>query len=78
MEHTLEKIISKPSDYLMCKSCGHINWYENKECVQCGDKIKHKKTVTKAEMEEWADEEEDFWKQQGYELEEMYLIKYDV
>jgi len=36
MQHTLAKIFGKPNDYKICKKCGALNWYENKECINCG------------------------------------------
>lgn len=32
MERDLWSIMSKPSDYKICTTCGAINWYENEEC----------------------------------------------
>ena len=37
MEQMIENIKSKPNDYKLCKFCNHINWYENEECVSCGE-----------------------------------------
>ena len=36
MEAQLMQIQAKPQDYKVCRACGRINWYENKECVECG------------------------------------------
>ena len=36
MEAQLMQIQAKPQDYKVCRACGRINWYENKECIECG------------------------------------------
>ncbi len=36
MRHTLNRIVGKPDDYIKCKSCISLNWYENGNCVACG------------------------------------------
>lgn len=35
MYHTYGRIIAKPTDYHLCKMCQSINWYENKQCINC-------------------------------------------
>lgn len=35
MEHSIERIAGKPSDYKYCNECGRINWYENTNCISC-------------------------------------------
>jgi len=35
MQHNVDSILTKPDDYKLCKSCGVINWYENKQCHAC-------------------------------------------
>ena len=36
MRHTVDRMLSKPSDYKICMECGTWNWYENDECIRCG------------------------------------------
>ena len=36
MHVPIAKIVSSPNDFVVCKGCGAINWYENEHCVQCG------------------------------------------
>lgn len=44
MRHSLDRIINKPTDYVICQvtnddgtpNCDSINWYENEACVGCG------------------------------------------
>ena len=49
MEHMVSVIVSKPSDYKKCKSCGKVNWYEREECVNCPSKEFSKWTEKDAE-----------------------------
>jgi len=37
MYHTIGYIEGKISDFKICKDCSEINWYENKECHNCGN-----------------------------------------
>lgn len=35
MHHSIERILSKPTDYKICWGCQSVNWYENVHCVNC-------------------------------------------
>lgn len=37
MHHSLDRIYSKPTDYILCadKECRSLNWYENDTCLVC-------------------------------------------
>ncbi len=78
MEHTLEKIAAKPSDYTICKVCGRLNWYENTECVDTdcsSDILIHEANL----FQEWIDNEYNFWlNEEGYMEEEADEIFYDI
>jgi ribosomal protein L40E len=38
MEMSLSQILMKATDYKVCKQCNTVNWYENKQCIDCGEK----------------------------------------
>ena len=79
MEHTYEKILSKPSDYRMCNSCGTVNWYDNILCVICGEQTLSKKTMSNDEMHHFLEEEKDFYvEEEGYDEDEIWNIKLEV
>jgi len=65
MEHALAKIVVKPSDYKLCKECGAINWYENGECINCGEKLGNE-AMTEEEMKRFEKREYGFWKKEGW------------
>lgn len=54
MYHTLDYIQSKPSDFKICKKCGCINWYENKECHLCKSSNWYKRIY---DVNKWIEEE---------------------
>ena len=35
MEQQLANILVKATDYKVCLNCFKINWYENKNCIEC-------------------------------------------
>jgi hypothetical protein len=80
MEHTLDKIISKPSDYKLCPLCGNVNWYENEDCYFCGDgDLRITDTMTREEMDDWWKDEYEFWKiEEVYDDEEIFNIKKEI
>ena len=65
MRHTVDRMISKPSDYKRCERCGCWNWYENLECINCGSNKFRKVTDRDVEGLKKAFE--------GYILEELEL-----
>ena len=44
MEYSITQIAGKPNDFKYCNVCGHINWYENKNCIGCNKKKFNKMT----------------------------------
>ena len=36
MKNTFGYIKSRPDDFKVCKDCLAINWYGNKDCLECG------------------------------------------
>jgi hypothetical protein len=79
MEHSLEKIISKPSDYKICTSCGNLNWYENEECIICGDDLELSELMDNEMMDDWFEEEKEFWMNvEDYTEEEVYGVIREV
>lgn len=34
MHHRIDRVLSKPDDYKICRACGNINWYENNFCKE--------------------------------------------
>lgn len=51
MKHTLDYILSKPTDFKQCVNCGAFNWYENEDCVTCYDEPKQFKDITKQDVQ---------------------------
>ena len=78
MEHTLGKMINRPSDYIQCNGCNSPVWYEHDECSRCGEKITTKKIMTKKEMNIFVEEEVSYYKEEGYSEEEIFSLLYDV
>ena len=76
MQHELEKIVMKPSDYKVCK-CGSINWYENDVCVST-DCVEDQFDVSEEAVQKWIDNEYRFWKEEGYSEEEVDLILIEI
>ena len=89
MEHILSNIDLKPSDYIVCQTCNKLNWYENTECSNCGDKTfgyfycnlilfqnGDKKTLKsfKNEVVNWIKKEYNFWKNENYSKKEINSI----
>jgi len=65
MHRTLSQLLSdaKKGDLKSCSKCKKINWYENENCVNCGN-TKFKKNDKKIVAEIQSDYK--FWKGQGY------------
>ena len=63
MESALSVIACKQNDYLICAACKKVNWYENTECVDCGEKLKPHPDYKVAE---WVEDEYEFWADEGY------------
>lgn len=53
---SLEYIKSKPGDFKICDD-GHLNWYENEECFNCGSK---KFSNEIREIKSWIEQEIEF------------------
>jgi len=76
MQHSLNKIISKPADYIKCK-CSQINWYENSRCIVCNSKLP-KQVMSDNDMLKFEKVELDSWSENGYSEKEALTIKYDI
>jgi len=76
MESQLMQIQAKPSDYKICRFCNKINWYENENCVQCGEYnkfwISENKVIDAIELE-YA-----FWIKEQLTEEEIDTLKLEV
>lgn len=77
MQHSLDKISNKPSDYTKCKSCGKLNWYESPNCCQCGESLDGH-CLTDDEMMEFLDAELDYWTAEGFSIDEALNVDYDI
>lgn len=42
IHQTIGRIAGKVNDYIICKYCKSINWYENEECISCELSFKDK------------------------------------
>ena len=51
---TLKQINEDKQDFKVCTKCGHICYYQNKECVECEGKQFHK--ITEIEISECLEE----------------------
>lgn len=81
MEHTISKIISKPSDYKICPFCGNINWYENNNCVVCNsfpNILSVVDLMTEEQMNDWYENEKTYFEIEGYSREDMDIIYREV
>jgi len=72
---TLEKVIGKLSDYAICTKCDSLNLLENEKCVheECDTPLTQEKDVF-----DWVLKEEEFWKNEGYDENEIYNLEYYV
>lgn len=77
MQHTLERIIGKPSDYKECTTCKQINWYENDSCIECGESLENISIMTDRQMLNFK-EEELLALSEDYSEEEIYQIVLNV
>lgn len=68
---SLKEIKDKPSKYFVCKKCGNINWHKNKKCFKCEGK-------EKKGSENWIKKEYDFWKQEGWGIEQINSLEVKV
>lgn len=75
MEMCLYQIGAKPNDYMICKECKHINWYDNTECVECSKPLHKCKGYS---VEEWVDDEYEFWKDEGWREPDIDEVIYEV
>lgn len=76
MQHTLAKILGKPSDYRICNNCGCVNWYENETCVNhC---VESKLEENDGRVISFVEEEYDFYKEDGYSEVEIDNFTRDV
>jgi ribosomal protein L40E len=46
VHHTIARMSGKPEDYQICSKCGSWNWYENENCVSCGEELKGSRRAT--------------------------------
>lgn len=77
MQHSLARIIAKPTDYKICNQCGCVNWYENKVCVNgCNDPQQwvHNSTMVK----DFIENDYEFYSSEGYSEDEIDNITRDV
>ena len=75
MESELCRVVSKPTDYVICNSCHDINWYENKECVNCQEKLIPCENYTVAE---WVEDEYEFYADDGWKESDIDNILVEV
>jgi ribosomal protein L40E len=72
MEHRLEAIVMKPSDYKICDKCGIINWYENEACWHCGST---EFNDDRDEVFKYMDDEYKYWiEEEGCSEEEADMV----
>ena len=75
-EVTLDTLVMKPSDFKVCEKCGKINWYENEDCIECGE---NKFNDSKVAVMKWAKDEYDYWMNvEGYTEEEADNVYIEV
>ena len=48
MKASIGRIIDNRLDYLKCKHCGSVNWYENINCHNCENGLEYAKKLTSA------------------------------
>lgn len=68
MEVNYSKILSKPSDFKICKTCGKINWYENDRCINCkGKEFNDNKNI----VIKYVESDIEFYEEEGYTEDEI-------
>lgn len=68
MDVRLDKIMIKPQDFKLCKTCGDISWYKNTMCRDCGS---NEFKSNGEGIVDWAKMEYEFWeKVEGYSEDE--------
>jgi hypothetical protein len=55
--------------------CKKINWYENKECVDCQEVLVAHKDYS---VSEWVEDEYEFWNDEGYKSLDADKVFIDV
>ncbi len=75
MTRQLVQIFSKPNDFKLCGSCNRINYYENEECIECGDNTFQ---YDGAGIAESIDMEYEFYKLEGFTEVECDNIEVEV
>jgi hypothetical protein len=75
MEMCLYQIGAKPNDYIICKECKHINWYENEKCIDCGQTLHKCKDYS---VEEWVEDEYEYWIDDGWTERDADDVLYGV
>lgn len=75
MEVRLDYIFTKPTDFKICSECGAINWYENEACLRCGN---DKFSEEEKSVQEAIEKDYEFYREEGYEEEEIDAIVTDV
>ena len=70
MEFTLDYIVTKESDFKVCKKCNTLNWYENEECRECGSIL-----FDNSRVRDWIENEYAYWiNVEGFEEDEIDKI----
>ena len=75
-------VISKPTDFKICKQCKGLNWYENEECLHCNDRGMETSSdfnETKEAVNEYLKSEYEFYQEEeGMSESEVDRILVDV
>lgn len=79
MEHSLDKIQSKPSDYKICPACNKLNWYENEVCCSCCYFIEDVNIAEKEDILNYVKAEVEFYKLEfGYDTDTALNVKIEI
>lgn len=75
MTSTLDKVLGKVTDYMLCNNCKNINWYEREFCRECNASNfdTREESVREYILNDYA-----FYKNEGYTEAEVDLIEIDV
>lgn len=71
----LWQISTKPQDFIICKGCRAINRYENERCHDCGDILD---AIKQYSVEEWCEDEYEYWTDDGWKTEDADEVRYRV